>query len=252
MQPQLAAFPFPYTFRVVQTCPTHASTDASTWPNFDLNLQDQISKIWNLLKLRSSWGTLTRKWGFWIGLLRPIQHPNFYPNSGQFWWKVVAELGSKLGSSWNTSWHWVGHVWTTLLKPLIGPFKVLLICYFLVTYWLTYFATYFIRKTISRAISGGFENNELDWSLFLFAPLFVHLSVHLLYPPVHSSPPVIRQVLVRSHQSPSHFQSPICHLDWQLTKTRVRFQAPLGRAGRCDITKIPPQDISSWKWPEHL
>ncbi len=36
----------------------------------------------------------------------------------------------------------------------------------------------------------------------------------ILYSPVHSSPPVIRQVLVRSHQSqflPSHFQSPIHH-----------------------------------------
>ena len=36
----------------------------------------------------------------------------------------------------------------------------------------------------------------------------------VLYPPVHSSAPIIRQVLVRSHQSqffPSHFQSPNRH-----------------------------------------
>jgi hypothetical protein len=47
-------------------------------------------------------------------------------------------------------------------KRTIGLFKVLLICYLLVTYWFTYFATYLIRKTIRRAISGGFKNNELD------------------------------------------------------------------------------------------
>jgi hypothetical protein len=42
----------------------------------------------------------------------------------------------------------------------IGLFKVVLICYLLVTYWLTYSVTYLIRRIIRRAISDENKNNE--------------------------------------------------------------------------------------------
>ena len=47
-----------------------------------------------------------------------------------------------------------------VLQPL-GSFKVVLICYLLLTYWLTYFVTYLIRRTRRRAISDVNKDNEL-------------------------------------------------------------------------------------------
>ena len=101
-------------------------------------------------------------------------------------------------------------------SEVIRSFKVLLICYLLVTYCLTYITTCLIMRTRRRAISDGNKNNELQLPLFLFSHLFTHfllcLSVHLfliqtpidLFIETCANPSPSPTTSINSHQPCSH------------------------------------------------